>query len=149
MKTARPKASDRQLSKAEFEKLADFRYQVRRYLRFSEEVSRESGMTSLQYLLLLQIIGFPGRDWATIGELAERLQAKHHGVVSLVSRCAALGLVRRKVSPNDKRQVEVCLTRKGVANVRRLAALHRRELVSLKGRFTMPDLAASAGNKSA
>lgn len=131
------------MSKSEFEKLADFRYQVRRYLRFSEEVSRRSGITSLQYLLLLQIVGFPGRDWATIGELAERLQAKHHGVVSLVSRCEALGLVRRDSSPNDKRQVEVRVTRKGTDCVERLASLHRRELVSLKGKFTMPDLAES------
>lgn len=138
--------SARTVSKSEFEKLADFRYQVRRYLRFSEEVTRRSGITSLQYLLLLQVAGFPGRDWATIGELAERLQAKHHGVVSLVSRCEALGLVRRSVSASDKRQVEVRLTREGARRVERLASLHRRELLSLKGTFKMPDLAASSGS---
>lgn len=138
-----PKPSAARVTKSEFEKLADFRYQVRRYLRFSEEVTRRSGITSLQYLLLLQVAGFPGRDWATIGELAERLQAKHHGVVSLVSRCEALGLVRRSASPSDKRQVEVRLTREGARRVERLASLHRRELLSLKGTFKMPDLAAS------
>ncbi len=130
------------MSKREFEKLADFRYQVRRYLRFSEEVSRRNGITSLQYLLLLQIVGFPGRDWASIVELAERLQAKHHGVVSLVSRCEALGLVSRSSSTSDKRQVEVRLTRMGNDRVARLAALHRRELASLKGKFKMPDMSA-------
>lgn len=141
MKSAQPRSDARKVSKAELEKLADFRYQVRRYLRFSEEVSRRSGITSLQYQLLLQVVGFPGRDWATIGELAERLQAKHHGVVSLVSRCEALGLVRRRASASDKRQVEVRVTRKGGERVAHLAALHRRELHSLRGRFAMPDFA--------
>ena len=47
---------------------------------------------------MLQVKGFPGRNWATIGELAERLQAKHHGVVALVSRCESLGLVQRQAS---------------------------------------------------
>ena len=79
------------MSKADLETLAQFRYQLRRYLRFSEEVTRRKGITPLQYLLLLQIKGFPGREWATVGELAERLQAKHHGVVSLISRCEAAG----------------------------------------------------------
>src|SRR5450759_3894436 len=92
------KVSGHKMSKADFERLAHFRYQVRRYLRFSEEVSRRKGITSLQYLLMLQIKGFPGREWATVGELAERMQAKHHGVVSLVSRCEAAGLVWRSIS---------------------------------------------------
>lgn len=77
------------MSKTDFEKLAHFRYQLRRFLRFSEDVTRKQGVTVLQYLLMLQIKGFPGREWATVGELAERLQAKQHGVVSLVSRCEA------------------------------------------------------------
>jgi DNA-binding MarR family transcriptional regulator len=116
------------MSKADIEQLAHFRYQLRRFLRFSEEVTREHGVTALQYQLMLQIKGFPGRDWATVGELAERLQAKHHGVVSLVSRCEAAGLVRRNVSPEDRRRVQVKLTRKGDARLTRLAALHRGEL---------------------
>lgn len=63
-------------------------------------------MAPLQYLLL-QIKGVSGREWATVGELAERLQAKHHGVVSLTSRCTAAGLVRRGISSSDRRRVEV------------------------------------------
>lgn len=143
MKKSRPKVSGRMVSKSDFEKLAHFRYEVRRYLRFSEEVSRQHGITSLQYLLLLQIMGFPGRDWATVGELAERLQAKHHGVVSLISRCEAIGLVVRSISSSDKRRVEVRLTKKGGECLEQLANLHRRELLSLKGEFSMPDLSAS------
>jgi DNA-binding MarR family transcriptional regulator len=113
MRTAKSTASARKVSKSDFEKLALFRYKVRRYLRFSEELSRKHGITSLQYLLMLQIMGFPNRDWATVGELAERLQAKHHGVVSLISRCMEIGLIERSVSTIDKRRVEVRLTRKG------------------------------------
>ena len=131
------------MSKAELEKLAHFRYQLRRFLRFSEEVSRRNGITSLQYLLMLQIKGFPGREWATVGELAERLQAKHHGVVSLISRCEAAGLVRRSISSGDKRRVEVDLTRKGDQCLERLARLHRGELESLKGTFAVPEWTAS------
>ena len=129
------------MSKVDFERLAQFRYQLRRFLRFSEEVSRKRSVTSLQYLLMLQIKGFPGREWATVGELAERLQAKHHGVVSLVSRCEETGLVSRSVSSSDKRQVEVHLTVKGERCVGELARLHRAELVSLRAEG-VPDLTA-------
>jgi DNA-binding MarR family transcriptional regulator len=129
------------MSKADFEKLAHFRYQLRRFLRFREDVSRTKGVTSLQYLLMLQIRGFPGRDWATVGELAERLQAKHHGVVSLVTRCEAAGLVTRAASAGDKRRVEVKLTSKGARCLEQLAELHRAELLSLKDEFAMSDLA--------
>ena len=102
----------RRLSKADFETLARFRYALRRFLRFSEEVTHSHGVTPLQYALMLQIRGFPGRDWASVAELAERLQAKHHGVVSLVTRCEAAGWVRRVASRGDRRLVEVHLTRR-------------------------------------
>jgi len=119
--------------------LAQFRYQLRRFLRFSEDVTRQQGLTMLQYLLMLQIKGFPGRDWATVGELAERLQAKHNGVVSLISRCETMGLVRRDASTSDKRYVEVRLTDKGVGFLERLARLHRAELQSMEGDLVFPD----------
>ena len=131
-----------ELTKTDYEKLAQFRYQLRRFLRFSEDVTHSRGITMLQYLLLLQIQGFPGRDWATVGELAERLQAQHHGIVSLVSRCEGAGLVRRVASRNDGRRVEVRLTRKGARLLERLALLHRTELLSLRGTFAVPDLGA-------
>ena len=128
--------STRKMSKADFETLAEFRYALRRFLRFSEEVTRKSGVTPLQYQLMLQIKGFPGRDWANVAELAERLQAKHHGVVALISRCEEAGLVRRNASRADKRCVEVQLTKKGDDCLEHLARLHRDELQSAKGGFT-------------
>ena len=142
MKKPSAKASARKMSKADFERLAHFRYQLRRFLRFSEEVTHEQGITSLQYPLMLQIRGFPGRDWATVGELAERLQAKHHGVVSLISRCETAGWVRRSVGSSDKRRVEVTLTRKGDECLEQLARLHRAELLSLQSESGVPDLTA-------
>lgn len=128
------------LHKKEFETLSHFRYQLRRFLRFSEDVTQKHGVTHLQYLLLLHIKGYPGREWATIGELSERLQAQHHGVVSLVSRCEKLGLVYREQGKSDRREVEVHLTPAGEKMIHKLARLHRDELLNLRGVFQVPDL---------
>ncbi|MGF6639521.1 DNA-binding MarR family transcriptional regulator [Paraburkholderia sp. MM5496-R1] len=132
------KVRTRKLVKSDFEQLSQFRYQMRRFERFSEQAAQSEGITPLQYLLLLHIKGYPERDWATVGELAERLQAQHHGVVALVSRCEALNLVRRQVSETDRRQVEVHLERAGDRVLERLAELHRAELRSLEGSFQVP-----------
>lgn len=128
------------LSKKEFETLSYFRYQLRCFLRFSEEVSSKHGITHLQYLLLLHIRGFKDREWATVGELAERLQAHHHGVVSLVSRCEKSGLVYRERGKTDRREVEVHLTPKGEEMVESLAHLHHDELLKLQGIFQVPGI---------
>lgn len=126
------------LSKRDFETLSHFRYQLRRFLRFSEEVTHLHGVTHLQYQLLLHVRGFPDREWATVGELAERLQAHHNGVVSLISRCEKLGLVQRRVGRNDRRAVEVHLTAKGNELLNALAGQHRDELLRLQGIFRVP-----------
>ena len=128
------------LTKKDFEVLSEFRYHMRRFMRFSEEAAHAEGTTPQQYLVMRQIKGFPGREWATIGELAERLQLQPHGVVALVSRCEAGGLVRRKTSEQDRRQVEVHLQEKGARLLTRLAALHRAELKSLSHEFKVPDI---------
>ena len=128
------------LIKRDFEVLADFRYQIRRFERFSEEVTRSHGVTPLQYLLLLQIKGYPKRDWATVGELAERLQAQQHGVVALISRCEKQGFVERRRSAEDRRQIEIHLLPHGEQLLDKLARLHRQELLSLKGSFMVPDV---------
>lgn len=126
------------LGKSDFTILSEFRYQMRRFERFSDDVIQTHGITPLQYLLLLHIKGYPGRDWATVGELAERLQAKPHGVVALVTRCEAAGLVERRHSSADRRRVEVHLLPEGEALLAKLAQLHRTELQSLAGVFTIP-----------
>jgi DNA-binding MarR family transcriptional regulator len=118
------------VTKRQYEALANFRYRMRQFLRYSEEITRKHGLTPLQYQLMLQVKGYPGREWATISELAERLQAKHHGVVSLITRCQRAGLVKRAQSEEDRRTVHVSLTAKGEAALSRLAELHRDELMT-------------------
>jgi len=125
-------------AKAEFETLSNFRYQLRRFQRWSEQLTRSSGVTNLQYLLMLHVRGYTGREWATITELAERLQAQHHGVVALVTRCEKLGLVERRPGRSDGRAVEIHLTRKGERTVERLARQHREELMRIEGSFAVP-----------
>jgi len=128
------------LTKDDFAALSEFRYQMRRFEHFSENAVQAEGITPLQYLLLLHIKGFPGREWATVGELAERLQAKQHGVVALVSRCEAAGLVARRANADDRRRVEVHLLPAGEAVLTHLAAIHRAELRAMQGKFTIPNL---------
>jgi DNA-binding MarR family transcriptional regulator len=140
--TRKPAADRAQLDKQDFEALSDFRYQLRRFLRFSEDAARAEGVTVQQYLLMLHIRGCAGKDWASIGELAERLQAKQHGVVALVNRCEAAGLVRRRVNAEDRRIVEVHLLAKGERCLNRLAVLHRAELESLRNTFRIARLTA-------
>jgi DNA-binding MarR family transcriptional regulator len=131
---------NRPLSKDDFSALSEFRYQMRRFERFSETAVQAAGITPLQYLLLLHIKGFKDRDWATVGELAERLQAKPHGVVALISRCEAGALVQRRASAADRRRVEIHLLPAGEAILIHLAAIHRAELRSLQGIFAVPTL---------
>src|SRR3954447_20807464 len=103
-------ASERPLTKQDFEALARFRFGLRRYLRFSEETVRRDGLTPQQYQLLLALKGFPGREWATVRELADRLQLRHHSVVELVDRAQGQGFVQRGPHPSDGRSVRVLLT---------------------------------------
>lgn len=140
MDAAVPNLDDLPLNKHDFETLADFRYQIRKFVRFSEKVTRQNGVTPLQYLLLLHIKGYPGRDWATVGELAERLQAQQHGVVALISRCEKLGFVERRRSTEDRRRIEIRLLENGEKTLDKLARLHRTELLSMQGRFVVPDI---------
>jgi DNA-binding MarR family transcriptional regulator len=126
------------LAKAAFEQLSEFRYQMRRFDRFSERAARSHGVTPLQYLMLLHIKGYRGREYANVGELAERLQAQPHGTVALITRCEARGLVKRRPSRRDGREVEVHLLKKGERLLVRLAALHRTELKSIRGVFSAP-----------
>ncbi|WP_454765788.1 MarR family winged helix-turn-helix transcriptional regulator [Cupriavidus campinensis] len=130
------------LTKQDFEALSDFRYQLRRFLRFSEDAARGEGVTVQQYLLMLHIRGCAGKNWVSVGELAERLQAKQHGVVALVNRCEAAGLVSRKIHPDDRRVVQIHLLAKGERCLNRLALLHRTELESLRNTFRVARITA-------
>ena len=126
------------VTKQDFEALARFRFGIRRYLRFSEETVRRHGLTPQQYQLLLALKGFPGREWATVRELADRLQLRHHSVVELVNRAQGQGLVQRATHPEDARAVRVLLTEEGEQILARLSALHRDELRRTDTTLTLP-----------
>jgi DNA-binding MarR family transcriptional regulator len=128
------------ISQADIRNLARFRYAVRRLLRFSEEAARKAGLTPHQHQLLLGVAGFTDKGYATIGDLAEFLQLRHHSVVGLVDRAQAMGLVRRRPNPKDRREVFVSLTAVGTRKLRRLAALHRKELRGMRRSLDLLDV---------
>jgi DNA-binding MarR family transcriptional regulator len=119
------------LGSSDYERLAAFRYTLRRFLSFSEAAAREIGLASQQYQALLAVKGFPGPDAITINELAQRLLIKHNSAVGLVNRLEAEGLVRRQSAVGDRRKVDVVLTSKGTLAFERLVATHHAELARI------------------
>lgn len=124
------------LSKSEIEARSAFRQQLRRFERLSEDAARQYGITLSQYLILLHIKGMPQRSWALVGELAQKMLLEHHSVVGLVSRCEIAGLVKRKRSLQDARQVEVHLTAKGEKALNQISAAMSDELKALLAYLT-------------
>jgi DNA-binding MarR family transcriptional regulator len=116
------------LTAEEYRALAEFRHQVRRFLWFSEEQVRALGLEPQQHQLLLAIKGLPEGATATIGELAERLQLRHHSTVELVNRLEKQGHIARELGTEDRRQVLVRLTAAGAAVLRKLSIAHHQEL---------------------
>jgi DNA-binding MarR family transcriptional regulator len=116
------------IRKSHYELLSALRYTLRRFLSFSEDAARKAGLTTQQHQALLAIKGFPKRDHASIGELAERLQLQHHSAVGLVNRLVQRGLLRRRPSREDRRRVDLTLTALGEKTIERLSASHLQEL---------------------
>jgi DNA-binding MarR family transcriptional regulator len=125
------KGQPKPLNQAEYTALAEFRYQIRKYLRFMEEKAREAGQNPQQYQLVLALKGLPRDTGASISALAERMQLNHNSTVELVDRCEKRGLVRRTRSGNDRRQVDLVVTPEGEAFLRNLASAGREELRSI------------------
>jgi len=119
-----------EVNQSDYQALAEFRYQIRRFLRFSEHAARSTGIEPQQHQLMLAVKGLPEGTSATISELAERLQIQHHSTVELVDRLVTRGFVTRKRGSEDRRQVLVQLTAKGEKLLRDLAIHHRDELKS-------------------
>jgi DNA-binding MarR family transcriptional regulator len=116
------------ITRAHYETLAGFRYALRKFLRFSEEAAQAAGITPQQHQAMLAIKGFPGRDRITIGELAERLQVKHHSAVGLADRLMREKYIRRLTDGKDHRQVQLMLTPRGETKLEALSAIHREQL---------------------
>src|SRR5579864_430345 len=116
------------VSLAEYRALAKFRWQIRKFLHFSEEQSRAHGLEPQQHQLLLAVRGLPEGKNATVGELAGWLRLKHNSTVELVNRLEALGAVARSKSKADRRQAIIRLTPAGSLLLRKLSLVHRHEL---------------------
>lgn len=120
------------LTKANYEALAEFRWELRKFLAFSEAAATGAGVTPQQHQLMLSIKGAPGRDLLSIGEIADRLLLRHHTVVELVDRLSDVGLVERNPDPTDGRKIQVSLTKPGNATIDKLSSIHVEELKSIR-----------------
>jgi DNA-binding MarR family transcriptional regulator len=114
-----------------YQAMAELRYQIRRFLRFSEQAARNAGLEPQQHQLLLALKGLPGNVKPTIGVLAERMQLQHHSTVELIDRLVGRGLILRLRATDDKRQVLVKLTAEGEAILEQLSLFHLHELQSV------------------
>jgi DNA-binding MarR family transcriptional regulator len=123
-------ASKEEISLHDIEALAEFRYNIRRFLRASEQLLKNAGLKPQQYQLLLHVKASGGRQPSTISHIAERLQIQHHSTVELADRLTGKGLIRRKRAGEDRRQVLLELTPKGEKVLKELALHHREELRS-------------------
>ena len=128
----------KKLSLSDYQALAEFRYQIRKFLRFSEQAVQAGGLERGQYQLLLAIKGIPEGVRPRIRELANRMQIQHHSAVELINRLEAGGYVRRERAQDDRREVLLALTPKGERVLAELALHHHNEL-----RNAAPDLVAA------
>lgn len=115
---------------SDYQALAEFRYQMRRFLHFSEEAARLAGIEPQQHQLMLAIKGKPNGEEARVAYLAERLQVQHHSAVELVDRLEKKGLVTRTRADQDRREVHVHLTPSGERVLGELTLHMRSELRS-------------------
>ena len=120
----------KKLTLSDYQALAEFRYQIRQFLHFSEQVVKRSGLERGQYQLMLAIKGMPPDVRPRISELANRMQIRHHSAVELVNRLAAGGYVHRTRAQDDRREVLLALTPKGEKVLSELALHHHDELRS-------------------
>jgi len=114
----------------DYQTLAEFRYQIRRFLAFSERAARAHGLDAQQHQLLLALKGLPAGTAPTIGALADRLHIRHHSAVGLIDRLDQKGLVVREIDAADRRRVLVRISAHGEAVLRKLTHLHQEELSS-------------------
>lgn len=119
------------LTDAEYRALAQFRFALRVFQRYSEEAARGAGITPSQHQLMLAIRGFPDGAPA-ISDLAEWLQLRHHSTVELIDRAAEVGLLDRHTDPDDGRRQRLVLTKRGAHILESLSAAHRAELLRFR-----------------
>jgi DNA-binding MarR family transcriptional regulator len=121
-------ARRRALTIAEYRRLSEFRFQIRRFMRFSEDAARAKGLEPQQHQTLLAIKGAPSGEQPTIAFLANRMQLAHHTMVELVDRVVEKGLAARRPSPTDRRSTLVGLTPAGAKVLGELSVLTYQEI---------------------
>lgn len=127
-KSTQTQYMEAEITKQDYEAQAAFRYALRQFIRRSEIAARSHGLMPQQFQALLAIQGYPGREVVTVGELAERLQLRHHTAVELIDRMEAQKLVTRAQGEVDRRQVRVSLTDAGREAVETVVAENREQL---------------------
>jgi len=118
----------KKLTLSHYQALAEFRYQIRKFLHFSEQAVKQAGLERGQYQLMLAIKGMPAGVRPRVREMANRMQIRHHSTVELLNRLEARGYVRRERAQNDRREVLLALTPKGERILGELALHHHEEL---------------------
>lgn len=116
------------LTHSDFQALAEFRHQIRRFLAFSEEAARKAGLEPGQHQFMLALKGLPSQSRPRVLELAERLQIQHHSAVEMADRLARGGYIRRVHATQDRREVLLSLTAKGERVLSQLSMHHHAEL---------------------
>jgi DNA-binding MarR family transcriptional regulator len=118
----------KKLMLSDYQALAEFRHQIRKFLHFSEQAIKQAGLERGQYQLMLAIKGMPAGVRPRIRELANRMQIRHHSAVELINRLESRGWVHRERGQDDRREVLLALTPKGEKILAELALHHRNEL---------------------
>lgn len=125
------------MTKTEYENLAELYYTLRLFLRFSAVNAREFGLTSQQFQAVLAVKRFTGHQQITVGILADCMQIKHHSAVGLVDRLVAENLILRSPAPDDHRKVLLSLTEHGNSTLEKLARHNREELHQLSAQLSL------------
>jgi DNA-binding MarR family transcriptional regulator len=128
----------KKLTLADYRALSEFRYQIRKFLHFSEQAVEAAGLERGQYQLMLAIKGMPENLRPRIRDVADRMHIQHHSAVELINRLEHGGYVRRERAQDDRREVLVALTPKGEKVLGELALHHHEQL-----RSAAPDLVAA------
>ncbi|PBB24881.1 MarR family transcriptional regulator [Mesorhizobium sp. WSM4312] len=123
-----PRKSRPTIELADYQRLSEFRYLIRRFLEFSQLQAEDAGLTPRQHQALLAIKGYPGGGPMTVGDLAERLRIRHHSAVELVNRLSEAGMVVRDQDKDDHRRVLLRLTERADDRLAELSAAHLDEL---------------------
>jgi DNA-binding MarR family transcriptional regulator len=128
VRTSRASKSRSASDAVDYEALAQFRYELRKFQAFSKAAAHTAGLTPQQHQALLIIRGFSSHDPVSVGDLAEFLLIRHHTAVELVDRMSKLGLLSRIADKADARRALVKLTKEGERRLRKLSRIHLAEL---------------------